>query len=81
MIRLDGSWLLGVLIGALCLTQAKRRLIVGVLALAAAPAIAVLLLSPTDATVMHQIYMALMFLAWTPILLIALKESAFPRPA
>lgn len=71
----------GVLIGALCLTLPKRRLIVGVLALAAAPAIAVLLLSPPTETAMHQIYMGLMFLAWTPILLIALKESVFPRPA
>lgn len=70
----------GVLIGALCLTLPKRRWIVGALALASAPAIAILLLSPPTATAMHQIYMGLMFLAWTPILLIALKESAFPRP-
>jgi len=71
----------GVLLGALCFTLPKRRLIVGVLALATAPAIAILLLSPPADTQMHQIYMGLMFLAWTPILLIALKESVAPRRA
>jgi hypothetical protein len=65
------------LLGAICLTSAPRRRILGVLLLLPAPAFLAMLADPARSTILNLAF----FASWTPLMLVALWEAFRPRPA